>query len=268
MLAKPNCRVVGIVVCVGGLLMPFAPRAQVLGVLAGMVTDTSQAPLPGVRLTVATANFERAAVTAPDGRYRIDLPAGTYAVRAELTGFEPGFESRVAVTAGATTTLHFGLGLGCIWEPILVDLGFAAALRRATAVFQIRISESEPGQRCPATGSCVCTEHVATVARVLKAAAPDDTLTTIRFFQEGAGRLPGEQRSGTEPPYAPGQEYVAFLQWDPESVRFLRVNGHISMFPIRSGRVEFKRDDAPGISDGMTVEDFARAMRAASRSSR
>ena len=265
MVGRPNSRVVGIVVLVGGLLMPFAPHAQDLGVLAGIVTDTSQAPLPGVTLTVATTNFERSAMAAPDGRYRFDLPAGTYAVRAELTGFEPGLENRVAVTAGATTILHFALGLGCIWEAVLVDLRLAAALRQATAIFQIRISESGSGQRCPATGSCVCTEHVADVTRVLTATAPDNALTKIRFLQEGAGRVAGEVKSGEETPYAPGQEYVAFLQWDPESIRFLRVNGPIYMFPVHNGRVEFKREDAPGISDGMTVEDFARAMRAAAR---
>ena len=108
----------------------------------------------------------------------------------------------------------------------------------------------------------MCTEHVAAVTRVLKATAPDDALTTIRFLQEGAGRLAGEVNAGGETPYAPGQEYVAFLHWDPDSTRFRRVNGGIYMFPVRDGRVEFKRDDAPGISDGLTVEDFARAMRA------
>jgi hypothetical protein len=265
-LGIPNSRVLGIVVFVGALCVPFAPHAQGLGELAGIVT--SEGALPGVKVTVATRDFERSAVTDSDGRYRIDLPAGTYVVRAELPGFEAGIQNGIAVTAGGTTILHFALGLGCIWEPVRVDLGLAFALRQATAIFQIRILESGSGQRCSATGSCVCTEHVAGVTRVLRAAAPDDALTTIRFLQEGAGRILDERKSGVETPYVPGQEYIAFLQWDPDSIRFLRVNGPTYMFPVRNGRVEFKRDDLPGVSDGTTVEAFTRALRAASKSPR
>lgn len=52
------------------------------------------------------------------------------------------------------------------------------------------------------------------------------------------------------------------MRWDSATDRFLRINGPIYMLPIRDGRVEFRRTDAPGISDGMPVEEFSRALRA------
>jgi hypothetical protein len=148
-LGKLNSWVLGFAVFVGALLIPFALNAQELGVLVGIVTNTRQGLLPGAKVTVVTTNVERSAVTGADGRYRVDLPPRTYAVRAELTGFEAGLQNGIVVTAGAVTTLHFALGLGCLWEPVIADLGLAFALRQATAIFQIRISESGRASAVP-----------------------------------------------------------------------------------------------------------------------
>jgi hypothetical protein len=262
-LPKSTRAIVGFMVFVNVILMPIAPKAQVLGGLAGTVTDSTKAPLPGVKVTVMTTSLERTAVTGSDGRYQFpSLPVGTYTAKAELPGFETGVEDNVVVKTRATTALSFALQIGCLQEAILVDMGLAWALREATAIVQIRISESGSGERCPVTGFCVCTEHVAGVVRVLKAPQPDVSRTNIRFLQEGAGRIAENGRSGVEKPYAPGQEYVAFLRWDSATNRFLRISGSIYMLPVRDGRVEFRRTDAPGVSDGMPVEEFSRALRA------
>jgi hypothetical protein len=206
---------------------------------------------------------ERTAVTGPDGRYQFpNLPSGTYTAKAGLTGFETAVENSVVIETGAATALHFALKLACLELVIRVDPGLARSLQEATVIAQIRISASGSGERCPATNFCVCSEHVADVIRVVKARPREASLTTIRFLQEGAGRIAENGRAGAEKPYAPGQEYVAFLRWDSATDRFLRVNGPTYMFPIRDNRVQFQRTDGAGISDGMPIEEFTRALRA------
>ncbi|MDQ3486372.1 MAG: TonB-dependent receptor [Acidobacteriota bacterium] len=57
--------------------------------MSGRVTSGAT-PLPGVALVVTTGTAVAAATsTEPDGTYQLALPAGTYQVKAELTGFVP-----------------------------------------------------------------------------------------------------------------------------------------------------------------------------------
>jgi len=141
-----------------------------------------------------------------------------------------------------------------------MDMGLISTLQSADAILQIRISESNPAGRCPLTGFCVCTEHTALVKRIVKAPLREMSLHSIRFLQEGAGRIehgPG----GVEQPYVSGDEFVAFLRWDATANLFRRIGGPGYMFPILFGRVQFL-NPANGLTDGMTVEDFAGALRA------
>jgi hypothetical protein len=250
----------GLMLFVLAVLLPVVPKAQALGGLAGSVTDSMKVPLAGVKITVTTPRVERTAVTDADGRYGFpELPAGPYIVKAELAGFDNAVANNVVVETASTTTLSFVLRVGCVDQAQRVDKGFASAAQDATSVLQIRILTSGSGERCPVSGFCVCTEQVAAVIGTLKAPRSDVTRPTIRFIQEGAGRIAQNGRSGAESAYLPGQEYIAFLRWNPAINRFVRVAGPTYMFRLRDGRVEFPRTDAPGISDSMTVEEFGRA---------
>jgi hypothetical protein len=82
---------------------------------------------------------------------------------------------------------------------------------------------------------------------------------TIRFLQDGAGRI-AHGSGGYEQPYVPGEEYIVFLRDDPVSGRFLRLNGSGYVFPVREGRVDFGRGDAPGLTNGMPIDEFGRAL--------
>ena len=85
---------------------------------------------------------------------------------------------------------------------------------------------------------------------------------TRQGVEDCGDRIAENGRHGSETPYAPGQEFVAFLRWDPAANLFVRMGGPMYMFPVRDGRVEFRRTDAPGLSDGMPVDEFSRALRA------
>lgn len=64
-----------------------AQQAPAPCTVSGRVTSGAT-PLPGVSLVVTTGAAVAAATsTAADGTYRLALPAGTYQVKAELTGF-------------------------------------------------------------------------------------------------------------------------------------------------------------------------------------
>jgi iron complex outermembrane recepter protein len=73
-------------------------------VLAGRVSDSSGAALPGVAVTVIASNppgSQRTVVTDRNGEYRVqDLTPGQYEISAELSGFRTGRRS-VSLTANA-----------------------------------------------------------------------------------------------------------------------------------------------------------------------
>ena len=95
------------------LLICGSARAQTAGGIAGWISDSFGAPLPGVTVAVVGSNLQgrRAAVTAKDGTYRLPaLPPGRYVVRASLPGFA-SVEKTVAVGVDATSTVRMILQL-------------------------------------------------------------------------------------------------------------------------------------------------------------
>jgi hypothetical protein len=96
--------------------MPFGLFAQSSsGSISGTIKDDSGAALPGV--TVTTTNVAtglvRTAVTNGKGNYEAALlPAGTYNVVAELSGFQPIRHDRVVVNVGSDSTIDFTLKVG------------------------------------------------------------------------------------------------------------------------------------------------------------
>jgi len=91
--------------------------------LAGLVTDSSQAAIPGATVTVTNVgtNAQRVAVTDAEGRFSIPaLPPATYHIKVELQGFQtveqPNFLLRQGETARPTITL----GVAAINESVTV----------------------------------------------------------------------------------------------------------------------------------------------------
>ena len=107
------------------VLLPLAAaRAQSLdAVLMGTLSDESAAGLPGATVTVTrdSTGVTRSAVADEAGRYVfLNLPAGTYTVRAELDGFAPTTRRAQPLYVGTTATLDFALPLASVAEHITV----------------------------------------------------------------------------------------------------------------------------------------------------
>src|SRR5688572_1502756 len=104
------------------LLLPSLAAAQ--GAIAGIVTDTSGAVLPGGTVEAAgPAIIENVRSVVPDGtgRYQIvNLPPGAYTVTFTLAGFNTFRRQGVELTGNFTATVHADLRVGALEETITV----------------------------------------------------------------------------------------------------------------------------------------------------
>ena len=104
------------------LFIPAIASAQ--GAIAGLVTDTSGAVLPGVTVEAASpALIEkvRSVVTDGTGQYQIvNLPPGAYIVTFTLAGFNAFRREGVELTGNFTATVNADLRVGALEETITV----------------------------------------------------------------------------------------------------------------------------------------------------
>ncbi len=109
--------------------------AQTMAVLQGRVLDVSGAVLPGAEITVRgdATGFEVSVRTDPEGRYSVvAIPAGTYMVMAEASGFRPEVIQGLNVDVGRTLVRDFRLAVGERSETVVVTAEIPL-IDRATA---------------------------------------------------------------------------------------------------------------------------------------
>ena len=98
--------------------------AQSDGSVRGFVKDEQGAVLPGVAVTATSPALLAPTVATTDatGYYRLqNLPPGTYAITAELTGFSTFRREGVVMRAGLILTVDIGLAIGNLAETITVS---------------------------------------------------------------------------------------------------------------------------------------------------
>jgi len=89
------------------------------GVFAGSVRDARGEPLAGATVTFSDASGSSAVQTDTGGRFASRrLPPGSYRVRAELFGFEPGIPLSVEVPSHRPTELRMALAPAPLPDPI------------------------------------------------------------------------------------------------------------------------------------------------------
>lgn len=156
MLSKTLRRIVpaGISLLLGGLaivILPTAGRAQFsLNRITGQVTDQSGAVIVGASVTAR--ELDTGAITEAKtnerGYYLMQLPIGTYDVRASGTGFQTTEREKVPVDVGADVHLDFKLGLAAAQQTIDV-VAQGAPLLRPDSQHRADCRRTDIGQRPP-----------------------------------------------------------------------------------------------------------------------
>ena len=101
-----------------GLSVIALPSAQAPAI-TGRITDTSQAMLPGVMVTIVPERGGVAQHTTSDafGQYRFGaVPDGTYRIDFALPGFELTRLNHVSIGAGASASIDTALRVGILCE--------------------------------------------------------------------------------------------------------------------------------------------------------
>src|SRR4029077_14081456 len=100
-------------------------RSAGSGTIEGTVKDESSAVLPGVAITVTSPALQVGQIVQVSdaaGRYKfVDLPAGTYRLRAELSGFSAAIREELRLTVGFDARVAFTLKLGAVEESVTVS---------------------------------------------------------------------------------------------------------------------------------------------------
>jgi len=121
--------------------------AQGVGAISGTVADSSGGALPGVTVTLSSAEGtvggNRDTVTDERGAYQfLRLVPGTYAVKAELQGFRRAAEDKLVVNADVTVRADLKLEVGSMEESITVS-GQSPLLDTTSALNQTVLSRTE-----------------------------------------------------------------------------------------------------------------------------
>ena len=95
------------------------------GTIEGTVKDESNAVLPGVAVTVTSPALQvgqLVQVSDSSGKYKfVDLPAGTYRLKAELSGFAAAIREELRLTVGFDARVDLTLKLGAMEESVTVS---------------------------------------------------------------------------------------------------------------------------------------------------
>jgi hypothetical protein len=108
------------------LLFGWATAASAqtgLGGLRGVVVDAQGGALPGVTVTATSPDMlgPQSGVTNESGEYRIvNLPPGTFALTAELTGFATFRREGILIRTGATFQVDIAMQLSTLQETVTV----------------------------------------------------------------------------------------------------------------------------------------------------
>src|SRR5206468_11987522 len=94
------------------------------GTIEGTVKDESNAVLPGVTVTATSPQLQVGVLTQVSdsaGNYKfVDLPAGTYRLKAEIQGFSTSVREDLRLTVGFNARVDLTLKLGAMEESVTV----------------------------------------------------------------------------------------------------------------------------------------------------
>src|SRR5262245_54691131 len=110
-----------------GMAIAFPATAAGQSTITGLVTDQSDAVLPGTTVEASSPSLiegSRTGVADAEGRYRIiDLRPGTYRVTFVLPGFSTVVREGIELPSNFTATINAQLRVGAVEETVTVSGG-------------------------------------------------------------------------------------------------------------------------------------------------
>ncbi len=211
--------------------------------MTGTVKKIEAGPLSGVQITIDGLRTHDEVKTDTKGTFAFpNLASGTYLVKAELPDFVSETH-QVIVPGGGTADTQFLLHPACLEEGSYADGGIVWGLQAAQAVLYVRFTAVSEPDRWIVNDQCIIgVDHTATVLSILNM-GPDSGLITRTIHIVRDGRVA----------WKPGDEYVAFVRWEPAIGRYRPIAGPIFMVPVRDGKVVWERTDTPNIRNGDAV---------------
>ena len=166
-----------VVALVAAILVPTALSAQGTGRITGTVTGDGAQPLPDVQISLVGTSF--GTVTDERGRYNlVNLPAGTFQLRAQRIGYRPISQS-VTITAGGVETVDLALEAAPTALTKQVVVGYTTQQRKDVSDATSTVSAED-----------IEDQKVATVEEALR------------------GRVPGVQINASGEPGRPAQVII------------------------------------------------------------
>jgi carboxypeptidase family protein len=156
----------------GVVAIPVSAQTQ-YGSIRGTVTDQSDAALPGVTVTLASAALlvEQTTVSDGVGQYRFEqLPVGNYKITFELAGFQTLIREGIQVPAGFNATVNMQLRVGAVEESITVS-GASPVVDVTSATPSVSVPAEVLADKLPVTR--VMQSVLAVAPGVQQTAAPD-----------------------------------------------------------------------------------------------
>ena len=105
------------------LCSPVVSRAQVVGMITGMVKDSSGAVIPNATVVITNmgTGLSRTLQTDTTGLYAAEaLPVGNYEVAVSATGFQKEVQSNVALNVADRLGINFALKVGHLTQTVEV----------------------------------------------------------------------------------------------------------------------------------------------------
>ena len=231
-------------------LVLFVTACSNSGRVTGTVKEVEAGPLPGVNVTIDGLKTHQQVATDAGGRFTFDnLAAGSYTVKTDLADYV-GETKVVTVPRDGALDTEFVVHPACLEEGSYVDGGLRWGLQAAQAVLYIRFVAVSDADRWIVNNQCIVgIDHTATVLSILNM-GPDSGSITKNIHVVRDGRVA----------WNAGEEYIAFVRWEPAIGRYRPIAGPLFMIPVRDGKVVWDRTDAPNIRNGDPVSKAMAAL--------
>jgi Carboxypeptidase regulatory-like domain/TonB-dependent Receptor Plug Domain len=202
------------IMCAAMVSADAAAQQSASSGIIGQVFDGTKAAVPGATVTATNVGTgaQRAVVTDAEGRYSIPaLPAATYRVRVELTGFQTSEIASLVLRSGETVRSDLTLTISTLAENVNVQ-GEAPLLSSASATVGATITEKML-EELPLSGRTLLN-----ITALAPGVTPRDFQRTNLFYGRRDQYVTVEGGRDSSTNYAIDGVYVRTLRWNNMSL--------------------------------------------------